>query len=90
MGGPGFAMYGNYLIKKNKELKDLLGRALGKSGENIQGKQKLRFKKASQQSKKRIAFDKKLLEKQLHFRIGVIITVSIFIFFVTLLFLIFE
>lgn len=91
MGGPsGFAMYGNYLIKKNKELKDLLRRATAKPGKNLQGKQALRFKKANKQRKKGIAFDKKLIEKQLRFRIGLVIFVSIFIFLVTLLFLFFE
>lgn len=86
MGGPGFAKLGNQLIRENSALKKSLKRKTKKSGKNINGTKPIQFKQANRATKNIIYYDKVKLQKQLRFRIGLVIVLSIFVFLAFLLF----
>lgn len=89
MGGPiGFAEFAKRIIKENRELKNSIGAKYKdiQAGSHQDGKKPLRFKKADVATKKSIQYRKEQIEKQIRFKIGVVITVFIFIV-LTLLFI---
>lgn len=86
MGGPGFAKLGNQLIRENSALKKSLKKSTKKSGKHKDGKKAIKFKQANRATKKIIYYDKVKLQKQLRFRVGLVIVIAIFVFLAFLLF----
>ena len=90
MGAQGFSRYVIEVIKNNRALLPSQNRTKSKSGEHPDGKKPLRFKKANRAGKKTILYDKKKIEQQIRFRVGLIIMTVIFITLAIVLFVSFA
>ena len=85
MGAQGFSRHVIEVIKNNRAMLPSQNWKKSTSGKNIDGKKPIKFKKANRATKNIIYYDKKKLQKQLQFRIGLVIVISIFVLLLFLL-----
>lgn len=85
MGAQGFSRHVIEVIKNNRAMLPSQNRKKSKTGKNIDGKKPIKFKQANRATKKIIYYDKKKIEKQIRFRIGLLVMAAIFIFLLLLL-----
>lgn len=87
MGAQGFSRHVIEVIKNNRALLPSQNRTKDQGGNHPDGKKPLKFRKASNSQKKTIYYNKEKIQKQIRFRVGLLMVVIIFVFLLVILFL---
>jgi hypothetical protein len=87
MIGGGFARHMIEVFKANRALKTSSRKNKLKAGKGVNGKKPLRFGKATSAQKKTVLFNKNKIQKQIRFRVGLLILTIIFTVLIISLFI---